>query len=115
MKVCDVKLEIEVGLMIYPFPVDEKHIHEIKKINEYDMQVSTAYFMSVSITGIGYIFRPLITFIVYKLILHQPYVLEIPMRSEFFYNISKSPQFELSYLVCIFASIVACTMTVSFF
>jgi hypothetical protein len=99
--------------MIFRFPVEDKHILDIKRINEYDTKASAFYLISAACTGTGYVLRPLVTFIVFKLMLHQSYIAEMPLKTEFLYDISKSPAYELTYLLLICAVSVSVVMSVS--
>jgi hypothetical protein len=94
--------------------VDDKHSYDVTRINEFNTKISGLYLVSAASTGSGYVVRPLIAFVVYHLILHQPYVFAaMPTGSEFFYDISKSPAYELTYFVCSSSIFLRVLMSVS--
>jgi hypothetical protein len=97
------------------FPAIDKNVHDINITNEYDTKVSTAYLVCAVITGTGYIIKPPINFIFHHLILQQPYTAEMPTVSEFLYDISKSPAFELTYFVSTCAVFTRVLISVSQF
>jgi hypothetical protein len=90
-----------------------EQIQQIESVNEYDTKISTFYLISGASAGIFYNVRPLFNFIVFTLILHQPFVSEMPMKSEFFYDISKSPAYELTYLAFAFVTFKIAITSVS--
>jgi hypothetical protein len=76
--------------------------------------VTTVYSVSAVITGTGYAIKPLLSYIVFKLILEQPgYVREVPIPSEFFYDVTASPAYEITYLVMLGAIYLRVCLCVS--
>jgi hypothetical protein len=95
------------------FSVDVLHIQKIRETNEYVEKVTTAYSVCAVITGTGYAIKPLLSYIVFKLILEQPYVREVPIPSEFFFDVTASPAYELTYFMMIGAIYLRVCLCVS--
>jgi hypothetical protein len=81
----------------------------IKNVNKISKTVSASYSSIVSFVGSLYAIQPLVKMIVNTLILRKPFVPEMATKSEFFFDVSKSPAFEISFFMCtcrVYATIV---------
>jgi hypothetical protein len=72
----------------------------IKNVNKISKTVTISYSSIVLFVGSLYAVQPVLNMIVNALILRKPFAPEMVIKSEFFYDVSKSPAFEFSFFMC---------------
>lgn len=85
----------------------------IRAVNDNCKKLAGAYLFSASFTGVAYGLRPFLLNLVNFGITYKEFSYEMPMKSSFFYDVSKSPAYELSCLTFFFGSFAVVTMSVS--
>lgn len=81
------------------FPVDSKNTSKIRKINEDYWKFSKIFLLTGIITLIAYTLKPLLNCVMFKCIFKRECILEFLTQSQFFYDATKSPVFELTYFI----------------
>lgn len=70
----------------------------LKQINQFDKYVAMAYLFAAFFTGFGYCATPIIMNFYYVVSLNPKINFDMPLKAAFFYDITSSPAYELSYL-----------------
>jgi hypothetical protein len=85
----------------------------LNNANKLDKIVATSYLSACAMTAISYDFSPIIKNIWYCEIFGADYSYDMPMKSAYFYDATKSPWYEISYTFFFVASFVIVLLTVS--
>lgn len=90
------------NLFLYLSTDLEMHTKVLENANKFSKIVTKFNLILTVFTAIGYCLIPIISNIYYHLIKGGPFLELMPMKTEFFYNISSSPNYEFSYiLICV--------------
>lgn len=70
---------------------------KLKLINQFDKVIALAYLFTAFFTGIGYCATPIFMNLYYIMTLKHKFNFDMPLKAAFFYDVTKSPAYELSY------------------
>lgn len=87
---------------------------KFKRIQKLDKTIAMAYLFAAFFTGFGYCAIPIITNLYYIISLKQKFNFDMPLKADFFYDITNSPAYELSYLSLCCNSYLVNFISVSF-
>lgn len=93
VRLCFVTYNLESSLI-----VEKSGAPLIKEANRWSRRVALAYLLACGLTGISYIVNPLISNILNYFIYQGEANHNMPFKTAFFYDISKSPAYELTFL-----------------
>lgn len=86
---------------------------KFKRINQLDRVITIAYLTSGLLISVGYFVTPLVMNLYNVIRFQSEWNYDMPLKADFFYDVTKSPGYELSYLLLTFIALSVVFISVS--